>query len=109
MKNKGTILVEQSLFLMVVLSAVLLMTVYIWRSVQGRMRNSLSDIGKRYEYGGKTSVFSYASIQRNNSSNIVFSAEDEDFASEETEDEFIDTNRDISEDRTKVTFYTVVK
>lgn len=70
MGQKGMTFLEYAILVSMIVVGVVFMSVYIQHSVQGRINESLEDMGGRYEYGGKTISMSVKRISRSVSTNV---------------------------------------
>ena len=103
MNLKGTSLIEYAIMIAAVLLAVLFMSTYVLRAVQGRMKDDLEKIGLRYEYGTNTVSRSITNTTRNSIINVIYTnriidGERKDIL-KTTADVFIDRMNRTSEER----------
>lgn len=75
-KTNASFLVEYSILLGVIAIAVIFMSNYVRRSVQGHIRENASAIGDRYDYSGKYMSQETLAVNRNMVTNVAYDTVD---------------------------------
>jgi hypothetical protein len=97
MNQKGTFILEYLCLIVVVGVAILLMAIYVNRSLQGKLHEATEGMAARYEYGGKVKSELAATINRHITTKIFEPDPNKDILRTEVVIDKDESNRSIDE------------